>query len=176
MSETFYHVDRGSELEPGDVLELAHPDEWDPAVESALAAYYPAGFAHHGRHYCTQHLHEGDGDDLWDFACEAIFELVRVRRFPARPSRLQSIFCFESRAAVERFLDDFGGEPYTVWEVAADRGFRADMNLVDAVDFAHGCYRADHYWRGETFHDDPLWEVLVEPPVEVVREVERRAP
>lgn len=172
MSETYYHVDRGDELEPGDALELARPDEWEQAVDAALAEWYPEGFSHHGRHYCTQPLHEGDVDDLWDFACEAIFELVRVGRYPERPSRLQSIFSFASVADVEAFLDDFGAEPFTVWEVRADRGFRADMNLVDAVDFARGLARADHYWRGGTFLDDPLWEVLLVPPVEVVREAE----
>lgn len=171
-SETYYHVDRGDELAPGEALTLEHPDEWRPPVEATLADCYPGGLSHHGRHYCTQRLHEGDGDDLWDFSCEMIFEFVRAQRFPERPSRFQSIFGFESRADVEAFLEDFGDPPYTVWEVRADRGFRADMNLVDAVDLAHGLHRADHYWRGETFLDDPLWEVLLEPPVEVVREAE----
>ena len=172
MSETFYHVDRGDELTPGDSLALDHPKEWGPAVNSVLEECYPDGLSHHGRHYCTQHLHEEDSDDLWDFSCEAIFELVRAKRFTDRPSRLQSVFGFESLVDVENFLDDFGDPPYTVWEVTADQGFRADMNLVDAVDFARGLHRADYYWRGKTFLDDPLWEVLLVPPVEVVREVE----
>lgn len=172
MSETYYHVDRGSELAPGDVLGLAHPDEWESSVESLLSEWYPDGLSHHGRHYGTQPLDSGDGDDLWDFSCELLFELVRTRRFPERPSRLQSIFGFESRADVAAFLDDFGDPPYTVWEVRADGGFRADMNLVDATDFASGLSNAESYWRGATTLSDPLWEVLLEPPVEVVREVE----
>jgi hypothetical protein len=172
MSQTYYHVDRGDELAPGDTLALESPGEWRPQVDAALSEYYPGGLSHHGRHYSTQHLHGADSDDLWDFSCEVIFELVRGRRFPERPSRLQSVFGFESPADVEAFLEDFGDPPYTVWEVRADRGFRADMNLVDAVDFARGLYRADYYWRGETFVEDPLWEVLLVPPVEVVRAVE----
>lgn len=172
MSETFYHVDRWDDLAPGDTLGLEHPEEWGPEVNSLLTELYPDGLSHHGRYYCTQNLHEEGSDDLWDFSCEAVFELVRARRYPERPSRLESVFGFETLDAVETFLAEFVDSSHAVWKVETARGFAADMNLVDAPDYARGLHRAEYYWRGETFLDDPLWEVLLEPPVEVVERVD----
>lgn len=172
MSETFYHVDRDACFEPGETLRLEPVAEVSPQAEAALDATYPGGLSRHGRHYCTQDLYVEESDDLWDFACEAIFEVVRATRFPDRPSRLQSVFAFRTRREVEAFLDRFVDSSYAVWRVEAERSFVADMNLVDATDYADGIRRASTYWRGETFLDDPLWEVLLVPPVTVVEAVE----
>ena len=138
-----------------------------------LRSLYPEGLSRHGRHYCRQDLYGDDPEDLWDVSCELIFELVRTADFPDRPSRFQSVFGFETIAAVDRFADRFVDEPVTVWEVDAERSFVADMHLVDAEDFADGVYRARQYWRGETRRPDPLWEALLVPPVTVIGTVER---
>lgn len=173
MTGTFYHLDRWDELDPGRTIALREPDSVDGADAAALRSLYPEGLARHGRHYCRQDLYGDDVDDLWDFSCEAVFELVRVAAFPGRPSRFQSVFGFETIAAVERFVERFVDEPCTVWAVEAERAFVGDMLLVDAEDLADGLRRAYSYWRGESPRDDPLWEALLVPPVTVVEAVER---
>lgn len=167
MSDTVYHVDRGDELAAGETVSLRHAEGLVPGEHAAVGEIYPEGLSPHGRYYCTQDLYGEDPDDLWDFACEAIFEVVRLARFPDRPSRLQSAFGFETLDETEAFVESHVEGPYTIWEVVAEDAFKGDMRLVDAEDFADGLYRADYYWRGETFREDPLWELLLVPPVEV---------
>lgn len=172
MPRTFYHVDRGSDLERGQTLDLRQPDCLEAAEQRAVGAQHPGGLSHHGRHYCAQDLAGGAAEDLWDFACEAVFELSRAARFPDRPSRFRSFFGFRTRADADRFVDEFVDGEHTVWAVTAADAFAGDMGLVDATDYADGLRRADYYWRGETFRDDPLWELLLVPPVEVVARVD----
>jgi hypothetical protein len=169
VTDAFYHLDRRTELAPGDVLGLEAVDAPDDAP---LAALYPGGVTNHGRHYVEQGLHEADAEDLWDVSCELLFELVRVARYPERPSRLQSVFGFEARRDVRRFVETYVDPPYTVWRVTAEESFTSDMKLVDVEDVAHGLGRADRYWRGRTDVDRPLREALLVPPVEVVDRVE----
>lgn len=166
---TFYHLDRRNDLDPGRTLEL---EPVDGREDSPLGELFPGGLTRHGRHYCAQDLYAEDDHGLWDVSCELLFELVRVTRFPERPSRFQSVFGFEALRDLERFVDSYVDPPYTVWRVAADRSFVADMKLVDVEDVVHGARQADYYWRGRTYVERPLWEVLLVPPVEVVERVE----
>lgn len=172
MSDTFYHIDREDALTPGQTIELAPVSKHESGVGSPLADLYPAGLSHHGQHYCEQDLYTEESEELWDFSCELVFEMTRIARFSDRPSRFQSVFGFETLRDAEYFVDEFADSPCTIWRVTAERSFSGDMRLVDAEDYADGVRRARHYWRGETFLDDPLWEVLLVPPVEVVELVE----
>lgn len=169
MRNTSYHLDRRNDLDAGEVIELEAVDapEGTPVEE-----LYPGGLSNHGSHYFGQDLYEADAEALWDVTAELVFELVRVARFPERPSRFQSVFGFEARRDLDRFVDSYVDPPYTVWRVTADRTFTSDMKLVDVSDFAHGIGRAESYWRGRTDIDKPLWETLLVPPVEVVEQVE----
>lgn len=167
MGETCYHLDRYDDLEAGETIELDEVEGLPVDGATALRELFPEGLSHHGRHYGRQDLYEEDPDDLWDFACEVVFELQRRARYPERPSRFQSVFGFETLDAVERFADGFVDDPRTVWEVEADSTFVADMHLVDAEDLADGLRRADLYWRGATCSDDPLWEALLVPPIQI---------
>lgn len=169
MSDTFYHLDRENDLAIGRTIEL---EAVETPGDSALEELFPGGLTEHGRHYCEQDLYAEDDHGLWDVSCELLFELVRVARYPDRPSRLQSVFAFEALRDLERFADSYVDPPYTVWRVTADRSFTADMKLVDVEDVRHGARQADYYWRGRTYVDRPLWEVLLVPPVEVVERVE----
>lgn len=169
MSDTFYHLDRRNGLEPGGTLEL---EPADAREDSPLEELFPGGVTSHGRHYCEQDLYAEDDDGLWDVSCELLFELVRAARYPECPSRFQSVFGFEALRDVERFVDAHVDPPYTIWRVAVDRSFVADMKLVDVEDVVHGARQADYYWRGRTYVDRPLWEVLLVPPVDVVERVE----
>lgn len=169
MTDTFYHLDRRNSLEPGRTLEL---EPADSPEDSPVGELFPGGLTSHGQHYCRQDLYAEDDDGLWDVSCELLFELVRIARFPERPSRFQSVFGFEALRDLERFVDTYVDPPYTIWRVSADRSFSGDMKLVDVEDIVHGSRQADYYWRGRTYVDRPLWEVLLVPPVEVVERVE----
>lgn len=171
MSDTFFHVDRRDSLAAGGTIELEPVPDPPREGGSLLTELYPEGLSEHGRHYCTQDLYDDDSDDLWDVSCELAFELVRTARYPERPSRFQSAFGFRTLEAAERFVDRFADEPCAVWSVRADRSFVGDMGLVDAEDLANGFHNARYYWTGRSFRDDPLWEVLLVPPVEVVEQV-----
>ena len=170
MSDAFYHLDRQNDLEPGQTLELESPNVRE---DSPFGELFPDGLTKHGQHYCAQDLYAEDNHGLWDVSCELLFELVRAAQFPERPSRFQSLFGFEALRDVERFAETHVDPPYTIWRVSADRSFRADMKLVDVEDIVHGVRQADYYWRGRTYVNRPLWEVLLVPPVEVVERVER---
>lgn len=172
MSDRFYHVDRRGELAVGSRIESS-PVCVGTAEERALVAdLFDGGVAPHGTHYCTTDLYEGDADDLWDVSCELLFELVRRDRFPWRPSRFQSVFGFDARSTADRFVSEFVDGDATVFEVSASDGFEADMLLVDAETLYGGTRQAHYYWEGTTDREDPLWEVLLEPPVTVERRIE----
>lgn len=172
MPTTFYHLDRRDDLAPGRTITLRDVDDLPCGDDAALRSLYPEGVSKHGHHYCRQDLYGDDPDELWDVACELVFELVRTVEFRDRPSRFQSVFGFETKAAVDRFVDRFVDGDCTVWKVTADRSFAADMHLVDAETVADGVRRAHRYWEGTSDRDDPLWEALLVPPVTVVEAVE----
>ncbi len=169
MRETYYHLDRRNELDAGRTVEFETVETPEGAPIEDL---YPGGLSSHGSHYVARDLYEADAETLWDVAAELVFELVRVARFPGRPSRFQSVFGFEARRDLDRFVETYVDPPYTVWRVAADRSFTSDMKLVDVEDFAHGARQAESYWRGRTDVDKPLWETLLVPPVEVIERVD----
>lgn len=172
MPDTFYHVDRGADFEAGRTIDLEPPEGDESAAVEPVEALFPGGLSKHGRYYCTQDLYAETDHGLWDVSCELLFELVRGRRFPDRPSRFQSVYGFEAMRDVERFVDDHVEPPYTVWRVSGERSFTADMKLLDVETLAHGARQADAYWRGRSYHDRPHWEVLLEPPVDVLERVE----
>lgn len=171
MSDRCYHVDRGGDVAVGQRLRADHIPGATAEERALVAGLFDGGLGAHGRHYGDLDLHGGDADDLWDLGCELLFEVVRRERFPDRPSRFRAAFGFESLSAVERFADRFVDGPATVFEVRAADRFRADMELVDAADLAGGVRRAHYYWEGTTDREDPLWELLLSPPVTVERQV-----
>lgn len=172
MSDRFFHVDRRGELSVGDEVDRDHVDAGTAEERALVADLFDGGVAPHGRHYCTTDLYADDADGLWDVSCELLFDLVRRDRFPWRPSRFQSVFGFESRSAADRFVAEFVDGEATLFEVSAGDAFAADMHLVDAPTLPEGVRQAHYYWEGLTDREDPLWEVLLEPPVTVERMVE----
>lgn len=175
MADTFYHLDRRSDLAAGEAVELEPPAaalDLEDDSAAVVAALFPEGLASHGRHYCGLDLYAEDDAGLWDVSCELLFEWVRAARFPQRPSRFQSVFGFRARRDVERFVAEHVDPPYTVWRVRADDTFVGDMKLLDVGHLARGIEQADRYWRGRSREDRPLWEALLSPPVEVLERVE----
>lgn len=172
MSERFYHVDRRGELAVGDQIESTPVNAGTAEERVLLADLFDGGVAPHGSYYCTRNLYDGDEEELWDVTCELLFELVRQGRFPWRPSRFRSVYGFESRSTADRFVSEYDDGDATVFEVSAEEGFEADMHLVDAETLHDGVRNAHYYWEGITNGRDPLWEVLLQPPVTVERRLE----
>lgn len=176
MSERFFHVDQRGELSAGTEIGRDHLDAGTAEERALLADLFDGGVAPHGHHYCTTDLYADDTDRSWSISCELLFELVRRERFRWRPSRFQTVFGFTSRGAADRFVADYVDGGATLYEVTAPDGFEADVGLVDAPTLPEGLRRAHYYWEGLTDREDPLWEVLLEPPVIVERAVETVQP
>jgi hypothetical protein len=105
-----------------------------------------------------------------DAEIDLLFEFIRRVEFPTCPSRYQSIFACESLEDAQAFRDEHRAGA-AIWEVEGKVAFRADHQLLDlsgtAMDVVE---RARRYWRGEP-GGSPEWELLLKPPVTVVRRV-----
>lgn len=165
-----------------------------PMMET-LRERYPEGLSRHGTRFACVHL---DSNDYVSFAddtmpligryqfennetgahrqesrepfepiIEWVFELVRSSEFPQRPSRFQSFFGFETRQEAAEFRNRYGSDTQVV-EVEYGDGFTADMEALKCPSFADGLRHATTYWQGESSTTDPTWEILMQPPVEVI--------
>lgn len=165
------------------------PDENEA---SAIEKTYPEGLSRHGNRYAYLTIGSNpsidvEGDTVpcigvWELEntetgmqvrrtreptnaiYEWVFELVRKSKFPEQPSRFQSFFGFETRDAATSFQSGTGAQ---IVEVEHEEGFTADMDLISCQSYADGLHQASQYWQGKRGSDDPTWEILMQPPVEV---------
>lgn len=179
----FYHVDRtGARLQAGQVLELQHgPGSQMQAYPTDTARHYsqvfPAGVSQHGFEYALNNQRGSPTSDT-SGTIELLCELVRRSAFPTKLSRFQSVFACQTVADAQRFaeqslLKDENGMPLqaTVWEVTTPTppGHRGDMRLLSLGSNWLVAWTLMHrYWQGES-SDEPLWELLLSPPVSVLR-------
>jgi len=152
-------------IPPGTVANLAPaPAVYSPGAGAELARLFPAGLSAHGKRYMT----EFDPNAAPTWALESFFEAVRRAEFDSLPSRMQSVFAFESIADAKAFIGTFrDGQPCAIYRVRGDVGHRANMSLLaptgpGAISFG----LARSYWLGEQGVRPPLWELLLRPPVE----------
>lgn len=125
--------------------------------------------------------------DYAKWSTEAVFEHVRRREFPHRPSRLHCCFYYESIEQCRRFYhEDWDGERPEVRSgirllaVALDdpAPARFDMNLYDMAyeamekrqDLGTAMKLANRYFSGEGTAE-PVWEILSACPAMAVREL-----
>jgi hypothetical protein len=175
----FFTVDRRGGCKPGAVLER-RPFEIGVAEFQARALeLFPSGTTTHGWEWftsCSRNIFYVDeyGVTRWEPSTELIFELVRRAEHPERPSRFESIFASETIDDAERFRNQFSSQAASIWAVEADEWFRADMealNMTDATPL-HAALYASRYWKGEQAKPfEPLWEMLLVPPVRVIEMV-----
>lgn len=100
---------------------------------------------------------------------EMTWEVVRLREFPERPSRLSCLFLWENEAQARDF---YSRRPWPagLYEVQVEQCARvlvADMDLISYFDngetTASLMDRARRYWKGRINVDvDGAWEVLLE--------------
>jgi len=175
IMERFYHIDRGQKLKLGQPIELAHQEDVAPIIEEM----YSDGLSRFGRDYSRRALATGDELRIVDGQLEGLnmdglydsfFELVRRDSFPEKPSRFQSIFCWEEMSTVVHFIENHAEYPVTVWEIEGEGYHKADWNLLRAETFAHGIQNAHRYWRGDET-EEPIWEIVMPLPVTVAEKV-----
>jgi hypothetical protein len=184
---TFFHVDRFGSLSPGISIDLLPhhlpgvPDS--QAVESFLNTWLPGGVTRHGLvtlmasrlSVTDDELARGDADALAasrNAITELVLELVRVERHPEAPSRLQTLYAWATLEDARRFIATHpvaGGSP-RIFAVEGAVGFRADMRWTASGAPAATVYRATRYWDGDSDGPDPVWELLIHPPVKVLDE------
>lgn len=176
---TYYHLDWKNQLAEEVTIELSH---------NSSPRWFTDGLSAHGQLYLNGEFQTKivnlKGQDRFavnqDIGLEMLWELMRLYEFPDAPSRFQSVFAFESLDAAQQFqaLEQRG----TIWEVETDQpGFRADMSLLHAVPRTPNARQlAQLYWLQTEDYDrsrlpaecgPPVWEILLAPPVRVVRMV-----
>lgn len=110
---------------------------------------------------------------------ELCFEIIRLRHFPARPSRMTCVFMFASKAAalqhVQRFCPTSMIYEVEQAEQDAPAPFHGDMGIfsTDLPDpsfpiLVYSMGLAAQYWIGRTDAPDDDSEFLSESPIRVI--------
>lgn len=182
----FYHLDRAGTLEVDRRVELIKDYTQQPLIEikdlidkqkivDRLNRLYPNGISYHGIQYLlntnlivNDHCGNPTTFTLSNPMMEAIFELVRRSEFSHLPSRMQSVFCWQTLSDLKKFDNN---SRFKIYEIETDDYFIGDMNLlylggqmIHAVEFAR------MYWSGER-SKQPHLEVLVPLPTKIGLEV-----
>ncbi|MBM7329475.1 DUF2441 domain-containing protein [Agrobacterium sp. S2] len=94
---------------------------------------------------------------------EEVFEAVRAKSYPHRPSRINGLYCFNSRQDAERaYIEWFNGANKELVElsIAEDAVIHtADSRLLNAAENEWED-KANLYWAGAST-DAPLFETIV---------------
>lgn len=162
-----------------------------PQEEPVLRELYPEGLSRHGARYASTIIGvdqnastPGQSQPLVAFLetvdpeTQGVFsaptnalyewftELVRLAEFPDQRSRFQSFFAWENRNQISDLPP--GNHPdQQIVKVQCEEYARRDMSLVKVESLSQGIVNARIYWESEA-GDDPTWEILMEPPVEVI--------
>ena len=176
----YLHVDRSERLKTGDAIQKE--PYFDESLWQSMAFVEPGfadhirrlcrdGLSLHGAHYLIRLFGEMHVPSL---LLELHFEFVRHRSFPELPSRFQSFFAFREYESALAFARSKGGGG-KIFEIAADKCFMGDMNLLKCdLDAANMERNAVGYWESRRMSSDPeykpAWECLVDLPVEIGRE------
>jgi len=168
-----FTVDRAGALVPGVVLgRTRHRDIEPPELQDHVDELFPRGVTRHGNEYL---LNGGKPAQDVSGNIELLFEYVRRARFPNAPSRFESIFGWEDPQAARDFGLRCGQPNAAVWEVESTLGpFRADMRCLTLDGSVLGIsYLAERYWSQLEAAQvgQPEWELLLTPPVRVLRKI-----
>jgi hypothetical protein len=159
-------------IAPGTIVDLADPPAlYSPGAAAELGRLFPDGLTTHGSRYMAGF----DPGAAPTWFLESFLEAVRRAEFPARLSRMQSLFAFESIADAKSFIGTYrDGQACAIYRVRGGIGHRANMSLLatNTGPGAIGFALARSYWLGEQGTRPPLWELLLRPPVEFVEIVE----
>lgn len=186
-----YHIDRMNAMTPGnfDLKRLVENepfsarcsfkhDESEEQAKPFIAECLPAGISLYGKAMLESPF-ELLGD-LRSLTHELIFEMVRLRFFPHKPSRLSCLFaCHDSDLASHmRCLavnpSDYKQVNVAEVELPPSRYHVGDINWLEKIStVAGGIYNARHYWQGDdridAYFNKPIKEYLIPDSVKVLR-------
>lgn len=168
LRRVFFSVDRSGTLVADATLGLTTFHDVVPdAFQKHVDMMFPDGVTRHGDQYFVT----ATAAVAVNSAIELLFEYVRRSRYPKRLSRFQSVFAWETLEDAERFRSEAGSAADSIWEVEGADHFRTDMRLLTmGGSNLQLSWNANQYWAGAP-SSDPTWEVLLSPPVRVVRKV-----
>jgi hypothetical protein len=169
----FFHVNHSCpDYFEGHVIELFAMD-W--SENPSMEAVFRNGLSAFGiRHVFPDNPFGRVSDETMELEAEC--ERVRQEFYPLKPSRLQSVFAVATldEARVFRLRPDAVNKPCDneIWTVeAAAVGHQGDMRLIDPAHRDERTLR--NYWEGLPKDElPPTWELLLQPPVTLVRRVE----
>lgn len=166
----YFTVDRRMSLKKSQPIDLIKYDDVKPQeLQEHVDQLFPQGVTSHGELYLLRGTTMAKGVSP---IIELMFEYVRRSQFPSCPSRFQSLFAFGTLKDAERFKKEYGSPNSLIWEVEADKAFKADMKLLTlAGSLLVLSYNAHRYWNGVPSGDKPCWEFLLVPPVKVIRQI-----
>lgn len=185
----YFTVDRNKSLTPGQILNIdTYIDNrkfWPIQnivdkndLANLVNELYPNGLTEHGKRYLLDEClviptSNGPAPSVPHMPMiELIFELVRRLEFPNQISRFQVIYGWDSVEDAKKFKLLHGTNDSSIYAVTCEESVRLDMNLLYLGGSSIGSiFFARKYWRGEA-GNNPQWEILMKPPVEVVRIIE----
>lgn len=186
---TYFHVRRIGDMnaseysKSGDILQFEGPNNysrylWEESLATTAGRVrFPLAVIKKLPEKGQNQLHAAMNSRLCKQVVEYVFEAVRLRQYPDRPSRRTCIFAGKTLAGVEAWMKNFGAcQRYQILEIKPETTaltFDGDANLVcyDAppLTFIENC--ANHYWNGAKTQQF-LEEVLIQGPARIVRVIE----
>ncbi|GAB3310948.1 hypothetical protein [Haloplanus salinarum] len=103
---------------------------------------------------------------------ETGLELLRQSDFESEQSRFQSYFGAKTQAEANHYRQRYRGGNGQLVAVECESYDVRDMDLVEASSFIEILRDGRRYWEGEAGSENPTWEVLMEPPIEIVEIVD----
>lgn len=186
---TYYTVDRRAASSSGDEYLLVNDFSTTKIcvidgmltreeLVSFVNQEYPNGISRHGIQYLFNDpilVYQTQNKQLMPISpmVEAIFEQVRRAYFPNLPSRMVSMFAWQTLDEAVSFGSGSHVGGYNIFEVDVDaeKVFVGDMRLLTIGGQVINAYALAHkYWNGERT-SSPLLEVLIPLPITLGKSV-----
>lgn len=181
----FFHVDRiRGRLNEGQVISFIFDQSSITDSNNRAANFismFPEGVTCHGWEYLLKDRRISPDKDK-NGMIEMLAEYIRRSHYPDRLSRFQSFFACRTIQDAERFISL---SPITtpegqvrhqgdIWVVQCENvALEADMKFLGLGDsWIDAITKLHLYWAGE-IGEDPLKELLLKPPITVVKKVKR---
>jgi len=156
------------------IMNICNKDD----LSNLVNELYPNGLTEHGKRYLLDEClairtNNGPAPAVPNIPImELVFELVRRIEFPNQISRFQAIFGWETIEEAIEFKKSHGINDSSICAVICKESAKLDMNLLYLGGSTIGSiFFARKYWSGKA-GTDPRWEILMRPPVEIVRIIE----
>ncbi|WP_104472848.1 DUF2441 domain-containing protein [Acinetobacter indicus] len=145
---------------------------------SRLEKMFPDGISNHGKQYLIDSwlILERNGIRT-NYApveplMEAVLELVRRSEFPNLPSRMSSMFCWESLDCANNFITSNRLTNVNIYEIEAKDYFVGDMSIIFlGGQLVHSLELARKYWAGEK-GPKPILEAVVPLPIKIGKQIQ----